>query len=60
MEILDLKITSMKDIDLSDRIYYYAKIKKDNKKFICQMATDGIIYPHMTSKQFIEYIKNNL
>ena len=57
MKILEIEIKSMKEIDLSDKIYYYAKILKDNKKFICQMVTDGIINPHMDLKQWTEYIK---
>lgn len=57
MKILEIEIKNMKEIDLSNKVYYYAKILKNNKHFICQMVTDGIFYPHMNLKEFTEYLK---
>jgi hypothetical protein len=58
IKILEIKINDL-NIDLSDKIYYYAKIEKDKKHFICQMVTDGVINPHLNIQQWSEYVKNN-
>jgi hypothetical protein len=56
IKILEIKIDNL-NIDLSDKVYYYAKILKDNKKFICQMVTDGITNKHMDLKEWTNYIE---
>jgi hypothetical protein len=59
MEILEIKINKL-NIDLSDKVYYWAKILKNNKTYICQMVTDGIINPHLDLNQWSDYIKNKI
>tara|TARA_R110000868_G_scaffold92816_1_gene257426 strand:- start:354 stop:593 length:240 start_codon:yes stop_codon:yes gene_type:complete len=57
IKIIDIKIDDL-NIDLSDKVYYYAKIEKNKKYFICQMVTDGIINPHLNIKEWSDYVKN--
>ncbi len=59
MEILEIKIDNL-NIDLSGKVYYYAKILKDKKKFICQMVTDGITDSHLDLKEWTERVKKEM
>jgi len=59
IEILEIKIDNL-NIDLSDKVYYYAKVKKNKQNFILQMVTDGIINHHLDLKQWKDYVINKM
>lgn len=59
MEILEIKIHDL-NIDLSGKVYYWAKVSKDKQVFICQMVTDGIINHHLNLKEWKDYIEKQM
>ena len=59
MKILEIKIDNL-NIDLSDKVYYYAKVLKNKQRYICQMVSDGIKNPHLNLEEWTKRVKQEM
>jgi len=57
MIITNIKRTDMKNINGSNNVFYSALL---NGNQLIQYETDGYFNKHLTSDEFVDYIKENL